>query len=428
MDRDGFVGFVDAAPGRILLKPAAEEDPVISEVAFLSEGADYLSSDRDRTTIELRDPLQNSYDRTTVAINANVARATHGETVGDEVLGSGDGARANQHFALKKPPLTYVSTPTAGGAKSTLDVRVNGVQWQEASSLFELNDRSESYVARSDGAGNTTVIFGDGKKGARLPTGQENVTSTYRSGIGLAGMVGADKLTLLPTRPLGIREVTNPLPATGAAEPEAPKDASVNAPLTVLTLDRIVSLKDFENFARAFAGIGKARAVAFWSGERRLVHVTVAAASGDEVIPTSDLYQSLVRGIEAACDPGQRAEVASYERRTFNLSASILVDARYIVEDVKARVRSELLQAFGFRDREFGQPVTAAEVLKVMHAVEGVEAVDLDHLRLDVSRPDIDESGQPPAILPARVASKVGERTELLLLEPEGINLGDMEP
>jgi hypothetical protein len=428
MDRDGFVGFVTAESGRILPKPAAEEDPTVSEVAFLSDGADYLSSDRDRTTIELRDPLQNSYDRTTVAINANVARATHGETVRDEALGSGDGARANQHFALKKPPLTYVSAPTATGAKSTLDVYVNGVLWQEASSLFDLDDRSQSYVVRTDGDGQTRVIFGDGERGARLPTGLENVTSTYRSGIGLTGLVGADKLTLLQTRPLGIREVTNPLPATGAAEPEAPKDARVNAPLTVLTLDRIVSLKDFENFARAFAGIGKARAVAFWSGERRLVHVTVAAANGDEVLPASDLYQSLVRGIEAACDPGQRVEVASYERRTFNLSASILVDARYVVEDVKDRVRSELLRAFGFENREFGQPVAAAEVLKVMHAVEGVEAVDLDQLALDVPRPDLAESGQSPAILPARVASQVGEKTELLLLEPEGIKLEDMNP
>ena len=35
--------------------------------------------------------------------------------------------------------------------------------------------------------------------------------------------------------------------------------------MTVLTLDRIVSLPDYENFTRAFNGIGKAQAVALWN-------------------------------------------------------------------------------------------------------------------------------------------------------------------
>ncbi|MFN6481839.1 MULTISPECIES: hypothetical protein [unclassified Nostoc] len=37
------------------------------------------------------------------------------------------------------------------------------------------------------------------------------VTATYRSGIGLAGLLGADRLSLLKTRPLGITSVTKSL-------------------------------------------------------------------------------------------------------------------------------------------------------------------------------------------------------------------------
>ena len=433
MDRDGFVGSVTAEPGAIVLRPAVEEDPVVSEVAFVGDAESAVSSDRDRTTITLRDPLQNSYDRATVTINANVARATHGETVGDarvgrEVLGSGDGAQANQRFALKKPPLTYISAPTPSGAKSTLEVRVNDVLWQEVPSLFGLDERSQSYVVRTDGDGKTRVIFGDGEMGSRLPTGQENVKATYRSGIGLHGMVDAGKLELLQTRPLGIREVTNPLPAAGAADPEALEDARTNAPMTVATLDRIVSLTDFEDFARAFAGIGKALAVALWNGEQRLVHITVAAVNGDEVSPASELYTNLVGAIEAAREPGQQVRVVSYERRTFGLSAGVLVDRRYVAEDVKARIREDLLDAFGFEKRELGQPIAAAEVVTVIQNVEGVDAVDLDQLTLDspsgVSVPT--GAPQPPAVLPAHVASRVDEQTELLLLNPGKVNLEDM--
>ena len=40
--------------------------------------------------------------------------------------------------------------------------------------------------------------------------------------------------------------------------PEASDDARRNAPLAVMSLDRLVSVQDYADFARTFAGIGKA--------------------------------------------------------------------------------------------------------------------------------------------------------------------------
>ena len=153
------------------------------------------------------DPLVRSYDRPTVAIYANVAAATHGETR-REVLGSGDAARSFQKFALKQKPLTYVSAPTASGAETTLQVRVNDVLWEEAPSLYNLPARERAYITRLDDDGNVSIAFGDGITGARLPTGDENIAATYRTGIGVAGMVKAGQLSLLMTRPLGVQKVT----------------------------------------------------------------------------------------------------------------------------------------------------------------------------------------------------------------------------
>jgi hypothetical protein len=429
LDRDGFAGTV--ASDDLILQPATEDDPVISEVASVDDGPDAIYSDRDRTTIILRDPLENVYDRATVTVNANVARATHGETVRDEVLGNGDGAVAHQRFALKRPPLTYVSAPTPSGAKSTLTVRVNGVSWQEASSLYGLEDQSQHYMVRINADGSTVVIFGDGRMGARPSSGAENVTATYRSGIGLDGLVGADTLTLLQIRPLGIRSVTNPLPTTGAADPERLEDARTNAPLTVLTLDRIVSLQDFEDFARAFAGIGKAQAVALWQGTTRLVHITVAGVDGAEVPTDSELYGNLVSAIDAQRDPVHPVEVASYEPRRFHIEASVLVDPRLVSADVLARVAGALRDAFAFAERAFGQPVTAAEVMKVMQEVEGVVAVDLDRLVPD-DPPLPPESEQPVAVLRAGSAyvreDGSAAPAELLLINPAGISLKEMAP
>ena len=131
--------------------------------------------------------------------------------------------------------------------------------------FYGLDASDEKYVVRLADDGTPTVTFGD--PAARLETGQQNVRARYRTGIGLDGNVDAGSLSMLMSRPPGLRGVTNPLPATGGADPQDLAHAREDAPLAVLTLDRIVSLDDYENFTQAFAGIGKAQAVAVWSGQ-----------------------------------------------------------------------------------------------------------------------------------------------------------------
>ena len=283
----------------ITLYPATDEDPTISEVGKIN----LPPNDQQLSLLILDKPLQHGYDPATVIIYGNIVEATHGETVSEEILGSGDGTIANQRFELQKPPLTFISAATPSGAESTLKVYVNDVEWHQADSLYSLDKTTQSYIMRLEDDGTTQVIFGDGERGARLPSGQENIVAQYRSGIGSAGNISAESLTILKTRPLGIEEVTNPLAATGGAEREELAEARDNAPLTIRTLDRIVSLRDFEDFARTYAGISKAQAVPLWVADRQLVHITVAAAQGEDTLVNSPLYRNLVNAIDNARDP-----------------------------------------------------------------------------------------------------------------------------
>jgi len=195
------------------------------------------------TVLIFESSLTYKYVRKTVTINANVAPATHGESV-REVLGGGDATQAFQRFTLRQPPLTYVSASNPAGAETTLEVRVNDILWREVPSFFGHGPDERIYVTRLSDDGKTTVIFGDGKTGARLPTGQENVAAKYRKGIGLGGLVRADQLTQLMTRPLGLKGATNPVASSGGADAERLEEARNNAPLTVLTLGRVVHTED----------------------------------------------------------------------------------------------------------------------------------------------------------------------------------------
>jgi predicted phage baseplate assembly protein len=395
------------------------EGVIASEMHFIKD----INHSGGYTELTLENGLKHSYKRETVTINANVARATHGETT-SQILGNGSGSQTNQRFILNKSPLTHISAPTPSGTTSTLEVRVNEILWSEVSSLYPLRPDDQNYVVRLGEDGKSTIIFGDGKHGARLPTGSNNVIARYRSGIGLDGEVKESTLTMLASRPLGVKGATNPVAATGADDPEKMDNARQNAPLTVRTLDRIVSLPDYEDFALAFAGIGKAQSIQLWVGDVHLVHLTVAGASGDPISADSQLYTNLVAGINLARDSAQTFRVDSFLELVFNLHANVAVDKRYIAKDVFVKIQSALQETFSFPKRSFGQPVTAAEVITIIQKIEGVIAVDLDALYLSSETIGLNN------LLPAQIA-RVEHGTvllaQLLLVNPAGIQLAEMQ-
>ena len=242
--------------------PTDLEDVVESELAIVKEAVNIAGY----THLVFESKLQRVYRRGSVTVKANLAPATHGESH-KEVLGGGDASQPFQAFALGHTPLTYLVAPVPGGARSSLELRVGGVLWKEAATFFGLRPDDRRYVLRRDDEGKTTVVFGDGRSGGRLPAGFENVSARYRSGLGLAGNLAAGKIALLGSQPRFVRTVINPVPAAGGADPESSIDTRRNAPGSVRTFGRIVSLPDFEDFARAFAGVAKAQASLLQIGE-----------------------------------------------------------------------------------------------------------------------------------------------------------------
>ena len=303
------------------------KDVFVSEVMTLKN----VRINRGFTVLTFDEKLTHSYVRNSVTINANVAQATHGKTV-EEILGSGDASKTFQRFKLRQPPLTHVSAGTASGTQTTLEIRVSDVLWKEVPTLNGRGPNERIYITRVDNDGNTTVIFGDGKTGARLPTGRENIKAKYRKGIGRCGLVNANQLSQLITMPLGVKSATNPIKSDGAADAEHLEQVRANAPVTVLTLDRIVSLQDFQDFARAFAGIDKALAIWKWMGGRQHVVLTVAGTDGAVVEEDSTLGKNLLDAMHKASDANIPVSLQRYTPRFFRIKARILVHKDHLPE------------------------------------------------------------------------------------------------
>jgi hypothetical protein len=367
-----------------------------------------------------------AYQRNTVALNANVARATHGETK-QEVLGSGDASTSWQKFNLKQFPLTYVAAPTPAGLASTLELRVNDILWREAPSFYELSPQDRKYVVRRSDHAKSTVEGGNWVTGSGFPTGVENISAKYRVGSGLGGMVKAGQISMLLSRPAGLKDVTNPFAAAGGADPEERDRARENAPFTVLTLDRIVSLQDFEDFARSYPGIGKAQAVWLWDGENKIIHITIAGADGNPIDATSDCYRNLRLSIKSASDPGHVVRADSFEPVSFNVQARLVISDGYLSSKVLADVNAAVRVAFSFGQRSFGQAVTRSELEARMQAVAGVDAVILDQFYFS-SRPQTCASRLPARTARWNNTHRIILPAELLLVNPREVQLTQTQP
>lgn len=334
-------------------------------------------SEAPHTTLQLANKLAYSYDPFTVTIYGNVVKATHGETKA-EVLGSGDGSQELQQFDLRQSPLTYLSAATPAGAESTLQVRVNDVLWHETDNLVGRGPRDRRYITSTDDKDLTTVEFGNGKYGARLPTGVENVKAVYRTGIGKPGNVKARQITSVVTKPLGVKEVINPFPATGGADREDRDQARRNVPMAVMALDRLVSVQDYEDFARTYAGIAKASSARLSDGRREVVHLTIAGSDDIPIATTSDLFLNLRQALLQFGDPYQPIQVAVRKLKLLVISAKVRLLPDYLWEAVEPKIRAALIDKFSFARRDLGQDALSSEALSAMQAQTGVAYVDLD--------------------------------------------------
>jgi hypothetical protein len=332
------------------------------------------------TVISCDPQLTGSYVRSSVTVNANVAPATHGVTT-TQILGSGDSSQTFQSFALNQTPLTYVSAATPSGAASTMTVTVDGVEWTAVDWLYGSQPTDSVYTVLTGADGNTYVQFGDGVTGARPHTGTNNIVATYRYGIGSVGLARPGQIsTLLSRSVVGLNAVTNPVASAGAADPEMVSQARTNAPVSVMTLGRIVSLDDVADFAAASAGIAKAAVNWIWDGTRFVACATVAGIGGSPVTPGTSQYTNLLAAMVGASDGTLPVALCSYQSMTFTVGAAITPDPAQDSSQVLAGVQSALAGAFSFDNRAFGQPVFASEVIDVAQNAPGVVAVTLTTL------------------------------------------------
>ncbi len=310
-----------------------------------------------------------------VEIFGNVISVVRGESVIDEVLGSGDASLANQAFKLKKKPLTYLTSPTADndqGVENTLTVYVDGILWKEVPSFYGITEEDQVYIVRQDDESETIITFGDGERGQRVPTGKDNIVASYRFGAGEASPP-AEIINQIAKPAKGLRSVKNPLPAYGGSDAESADQMREYAPKSILTLGRAVSMQDMEAVGLAVPGVRKVQSEWRWDGEMQQPVAKIW------FIGDAQLKSTISKRLRSVTDPSTPIQVVQAIAVEAHLDMDVGIDKRYKEENVLAEIfelflgdKNGLLLP---EQLNIGKPLFRSFIFGAVLSVEGVTNV-----------------------------------------------------
>jgi hypothetical protein len=300
----------------------------------------------------------------------NVFPITEGKTVPAEVLGSGDATLAGQTFSLRHSPLTYYR---GSPPQSTLRIAVDGIPWNEALTFYGQPADAKIFVTRRDPSQKTTVYFGDGVHGARLPTGKGNVVATYRygnaAGQGAPSPPATTLVTVVSPQP-GLSSIRNPLGVKPGDPPTPAAMIQKQGPASVQTFRYAVSRRDFDTLAKS-AGAAWTRTVTVWNSQirRSQVVVYIDAAEG------TSTFAAVAAAFAGASDPNRPIQLRAATVVPLKVVVALIVVPGWDPETIRAEVVAALETGPLSPDHLYiDYPPLEDLIVSACFEVEGVEA------------------------------------------------------
>nr|MCH9639264.1 hypothetical protein [Betaproteobacteria bacterium] len=316
-----------------------------------------------------------NYSRHETLIYGNVVQAGHGETKSAKILGSGDATEPNQSFDFKVENVSFiVDSNFPSGVRAAIEVTVDQRSWVQVATLNDSDPEDHHYMVRMKEDGTLTITFGDGRHGRRLTTGNNNIRVSYRVGVGLAANLPAYSLEKVVRPHALVDSLVQPVVTSGGNEMEGVEALRENAPASLLTLQRAVSLRDFANLAQAGSSVWQARAIRLLPpglGRSDMIEVVIVPAGGGEL---GSLAKRLQETLSQHALPGVQISISKYQSVILDLDITIQIkqeafDADLVTEDI----RQTLLGAFSLEQSRLGEPLYRSQVIEVIEGVTGVE-------------------------------------------------------
>jgi hypothetical protein len=282
------------------------------------------------------------------------------------------------------------------------------------------------YIVAIDATGNALITFGDGERGARVPTGMGNVRASYRSGMGNMPdtlsldqqPAGTTHLAYLMAGSGGLSKDAKVVPRTAAVAPADANVARLTLPSRSRLRNRLVTPADYARLLAGVPGVAKVRtdSVALPAARPALL-VTVAGdgVGGPGADPALlDRVRAILRASRAAgarpvqvlaCDAcvvrlAVRIWVAEGTDAAATITTATVTTATVTTATVTT-ARAALSRQFGFAASRLAGDIVATDILAVLQGLPGVAGAEVSHLHRKTDA----EANHPRIVaLPARFA------------------------
>ncbi|MBN2545149.1 MAG: baseplate J/gp47 family protein [Spirochaetes bacterium] len=258
-----------------------------------------------------------------INIHLNSVYAYNHETHFNELLGSGSGMPGQEYDLINKPVLygvevcvkenempsefekNQIISEEGKQAVSDVDSDEKGV-WIKYHCVESFNE-SKSYSRHfMVDYKNSKIIFGNGINGIIVPRLKNNIKILcYRSGGGVKGNIGSNKISILRENIPFINEVTNHYPAEGGADIESIENLKIRAGSVLKNIVRAVTKEDYETLAfLSESSVGKVKCLSKLSSKGEVVILILPKIKDNEdffavkSFPTTELLKIVKNYLE----------------------------------------------------------------------------------------------------------------------------------
>lgn len=301
--------------------------------------------------------------------------ATQGYTVENELVKAASTGQPNQVYPLE----------TDGIIEGSVSVEIDNVTYEKVQYLIDVPGNTPAFATFTDAEGLTYIQFGD-NIGGKIPPLNSSIYATYRVGGGTIGNISAGSLTEFLTGFSTGLTVTNQTAANGGEDPESTDSIKINAPISLKSLNRAVSLSDYSSLTLQVPRVAKANAT---SETYSSVIVYFApfgdrGVEADNVTPTGifDAIELTVvdylRG-KAPANTTITLAPPSYVKTDIKMSVTVL--PQYRRSTVQYGVLAAVNEILAFSNVLFGDRISLQYLMRAVASVPGVDFTEIQLFR-----------------------------------------------
>lgn len=276
-----------------------------------------------------------------------------------------------QKYYLSKYPVCYIES-----------VFVNDIEYKEKSFLDSTID-TKCFSVEYDNEFKAGIYFGDGKYGFNPKKGSI-IDVYYNIGGGVSTNVKQNTITnvldvIRDTTNYAINFIkcTNSKNASGGDSEESLDEVKKNAPSIFRTQYRAVTKQDFKDIVNAIPGVEKAVVLDYSDDNSIGIYgVKVAIVPTEGGLPGTGLKKYISEVLEDKKTLTSVVSVIDPSIVPIDLTVAIRINPQYSSNIVINKLRSKLSSYLSWKNREFGEDVTAEDVYSLINTIEGITYSD----------------------------------------------------